>query len=168
MPFSTTPAYDRLLTADRDYHAVFLVVGGFFTALLILLCAFAWRRFRRTRRRVDLSFAAASLALILFLAVALWANVTSVVDPRRTLAGTPCSPLGEAWLRTGRPQLTPALQRAIDDRVSWQAPKAVICAVLLVAFVTLTAYLWRSILRRRATVALTTATTLSAAVSVLL
>jgi len=92
-----------------------------------------------------------SLALGLVMAVVFWANVTSVADPRRTLAGTTFSPLGEAWLRAGSAQISPPLQQAIDDRLAWQLPKAVICSVLLVAFVTLTVLLWRRLLRQSAT-----------------
>jgi hypothetical protein len=92
-----------------------------------------------------------SLTLDLFMAVALWANVTSVADPRQTLSGTPFSPVGEAWLKTGRAQISPLLQHAIDERLAWQRPKAVICGVLLVAVITLTVFLWRTLIRRSTT-----------------
>jgi uncharacterized membrane protein YidH (DUF202 family) len=134
---------------------VFLVVGGLFTLLLLFLNAFTWLRWRRAPRRTSerrtyASFAGVSVALVLFMAVALWANVTSVVDPGRTLSGTPFSPVGDAWLRSGRAQLSPLLQQQIDDRLAWQRPKAVICAVLLVAFVTAAVLLWRTLIRRSA------------------
>jgi hypothetical protein len=83
--------------------------------------------------------------------VALWANVTSVVNPRQTLSGTTFSPVGEAWLRSGSAQVSPLLQHAIDERLAWQRPKAVACAVLLVGFVVLTMSLWRALLRRSGT-----------------
>src|ERR1051326_169222 len=51
MQFSTNPAYDRLLTADRNFHVVFLVVGGLFTLLLLLFSVFSWVRFKRAGRR---------------------------------------------------------------------------------------------------------------------
>ncbi|MEU8819676.1 hypothetical protein [Actinoplanes sp. NPDC048796] len=155
MSFETSPAYDRVLADDRNYHIVFLVVGGLFTVLLLLFCVFSWVRFRRARRhtferRAYLGFGVTSLVLSLVMAVAVWANVTSVVDPRRTLSGTAFSPVGRRWLEAGRAELSPALQRAIDERLAWQRPKAVICAVLLVGLVTLTVLLWRSLLRRSA------------------
>jgi hypothetical protein len=104
---------------------------------------------RRTfERRTFLSFGSVSLVLGLLMGVAFWANVTSVVDPGRTLAGTAFSREGETWLRAGRAEISPLLQRAIDERLAWQRPKAVICAVLLVALVTATAFLWRTLLRR--------------------
>jgi hypothetical protein len=156
MQFSTSPAYDRLLTADRNFHAVFLVVGGLFMLLLLLFSVWSLVRFRRARRRTferrtHFSFGTVSLALGLVLAVIFWANVTSVADPRRTLSGTTFSPVGEAWLRSGSARLSPALHHAIDERLAWQRPKAVISAVLLVAFVTLTVFLWRTLIRRSTT-----------------
>ncbi|MEV4345031.1 hypothetical protein AB0J83_11190 [Actinoplanes sp. NPDC049596] len=153
MSFETTPAYDRVLADDRNYHIVFLVAGGLFTVLLLSFAVFAWRRFRRAprrtfERRTYLGFGLASLILGLFMLVACWANITSVVNPRQTLAGTTFSPVGQQWLDAGRAEVSPLLQEAIDDRLAWQRPKAVICAILLVALLALTVALWRSLLRR--------------------
>jgi hypothetical protein len=156
MQFSTSPAYDRLLTADRNFHVVFLVVGGFFTLLLLLFSVFSWVRFKRARRRgferrSYFAFGAVSLTVGLLMAVVFWANVTSVVNPRQTLSGTTFSPVGQAWLQYGSAQISPLLQHAIDERLAWQRPKAVICSVLLVAFVTLTVFLWRTLIRQSTT-----------------
>jgi hypothetical protein len=153
MPFSTSPAYDRLLTADRNYHVAFLVVGGLFTLLLLLFSAFSWVRFRQARRhtferRSYFSFGAVSLALGLVMTVVSWGNVTSVVNPRQTLSGTTLSQTGETWLRSGSAQISPLLQHAINERLAWQRPKAVICSVLLVAFVALTVFVWRTLIRQ--------------------
>jgi hypothetical protein len=116
---------------------------------------FSWVRFRRAGRRTFarrsfFSSGAASLAVGLLMAVVCYANVTSVVDPRQTLAGTTFSRVGEAWLRSGSAHLSPVLQHAIEERLAWQRPKAIICSVLLVAFVALTAFLWRRLLRQSA------------------
>ena len=156
MDFATSPAYDQLLIADRNFHIVELVVGGLFTVVLLLFSAYSWKRFlgarRRTfERRTCLSFGATSLILGLFLAVVFWGNVTSVVNPRETLAGSTFSPVGEAWLRSGSTRLSPLLQHAIDERLAWQRPEAVIVSVLLVAFVALTVFLWRTLIRRSTT-----------------
>jgi hypothetical protein len=153
MPFSTSPAYDRLLTADRNFHVVFLVVGGLFTLLLLLFSVFSWMRFKRARRRTFerrsyLSFGAVSLAIGLVMAVVSWGNVTSVVNPRQTLSGTTLSRIGETWLQSGSGRISPLLQQAIDERLAWQRPKAIICSVLLVAFVTLTVFAWRVLIRQ--------------------
>jgi uncharacterized membrane protein YidH (DUF202 family) len=156
MQFSTSPAYDRLLIADRNFHIVFLVVGGLFMLLLLLFSVYSWVRFKRARRhtferRSYFSFGAASLAVGLFLAVVTWANVTSVVNPRQTLSGTALSPVGETWLKSGRAQISPLLQHAIDARLAWQRPKAIIVSVLLVAFVLLTVFFWRKLIRQSVT-----------------
>ena len=156
MPFPANAAYDRVLADDRNYHIVFLVVGGLFTLLLLLFTVFSWRRFKQAHRhtferRTYLASGTAGVTLVLFLAVALWANVTSVVNPRKTLSGTTFSPVGEAWVRSGSAQISPGLQQAIDDRLAWQRPKAVICIVLLVALVLTTMFIWRTLIRRSAT-----------------
>jgi hypothetical protein len=153
MQFLTSPAYDQLLIADRNFHVVFLVVGGLFTLLLLLFSVFSWARFKRARRRTFerrsyFSFGAVSLALGLIMAAVFWGNVTSVVNPRQTLSGTTFSRAGETWLQSGSAQISPLLQRAIDERLAWQRPKAVICSILLVAFVTLTVFLWRTLIRQ--------------------
>ncbi len=153
MQFLTSPAYDQLLTADRNFHVVFLVVGGLFTLLLLLFSVFSWVRFKRARRRTFerrsyFSFGAVSLALGLIMATVFWGNVTSVVNPRQTLSGTTFSRVGETWLQSGSAQISPLLQHAIDERLAWQRPKAVICSILLVAFVTLTVFLWRTLIRQ--------------------
>ncbi|WP_030435608.1 hypothetical protein [Actinoplanes subtropicus] len=156
MHFLTSPADDRLLDADRSFHVAFLVVGGLCTLLLLVLSGFCWVRFRRAGRRTFARrsyfwFGTASLILGLLMVVVCYANVTSVVNPGQTLAGTSFSPLGETWLRAGSAQISPALQHAIDERLAWQRPKAIICGVLLVAVVTLSVLLWRTLIRRSAT-----------------
>jgi uncharacterized membrane protein YidH (DUF202 family) len=153
MTFSTSPAFDQLLTADRNFHISFLIVGCPFTLLLLLFSAYSWVRFKRARhrpfeRRSYFTFGAASLAIGLVMAVVSWGNVTSVVNPRQTLAGTTFSPVGQMWLRSGRAQVSPLLQQAIDERLAWQRPKAIICSVLLVAFVTLAVFVWRTLIRQ--------------------
>ena len=105
-------------------------------------------RFKQARRRTFerrsyFSFGTVSLILGLAMTVVYWANVTSVVNPRQTLSGTTFSRIGQTWLRSGRAQISPLLQHAIDERLAWQRPKAIICSILLVAFVTLTVFLWR-------------------------
>ncbi|HEY2279166.1 MAG TPA: hypothetical protein VGI00_12475 [Streptosporangiaceae bacterium] len=153
MHFSTSPAYGPLLTADRNFHLAFLFVGGPFIFFLMLFSVFSWLRFRRARRRTFerrsyLFFGAVSLVLGLVLAVVFWGNVTSVVNPRQTLSGTAFSRVGQTWLQSGRAQISPLLQHAIDERLAWQRPKAIICSILLVAFVALTVYLWRTLIRQ--------------------
>jgi uncharacterized membrane protein YidH (DUF202 family) len=148
-----SPAYGSLLTADRNFHVVFLVIGGLFTVLLLLFSGFSWVRFRRARRRTFerrsyFSFGVASLTVALALAVVFAGNLTSVVNPGQTLSGTAFARTGQTWLRSGQAQVSPLLQQAINDRLAWQRPKAVICGILLVAFVALTVFLWRKLIRQ--------------------
>src|SRR5207248_947743 len=66
----------------------------------------------------------------------------------QTLSGTTFSRVGQEWLRSRSARISPALRHAIDDSLAWQRPKAVICSVLLVAFVALTVFVWRTLIRR--------------------
>jgi len=84
-----------------------------------------------------------------------------VIDPRTGFAGalgllgapkhgTSTAALQDAfagWLRSGGDAVPPEVAAAIDGRLAWQRPKAVICSVLLVAAVTATALAWRAIAR---------------------
>ena len=47
-----------------------------------------------------------------------------------------------------RAQISPLLHHAIDERLAWQRPKAIICSILLVAFVTLAVFVWRTLIRQ--------------------
>ena len=110
-------------------------------------------RFKRARlrtfeRRSYFVFGAVSLAIGLVMAVVSWGNVTSVVNPRQTLSGTTLAPIGQTWLQSGRAQISPLLHHAIDERLAWQRPKAIICSILLVAFVTLAVFVWRTLIRQ--------------------
>jgi len=40
------------------------------------------------------------------------------------------------------------IQKKIDRRLEWQRPKAVICTVLLVVFASLSAYIWRALIKQ--------------------
>ena len=65
--------------------------------------------------------------------------------------GTSAAELQQAfatWLLAGDGPMPALIQQRIDDRLAWQAPKAVVCAVLLVAVVVLSLVIWRSLIRR--------------------
>ncbi len=52
------------------------------------------------------------------------------------------------WLTSGADEVPPRVADAIDDRLSWQRPKAIVCSVLLAGRVVLSAATWRSLVRR--------------------
>ena len=165
---ASNPAFDTLLHDYSDYHAVLVVLGGFLTAGLLLLSVFSWRRLRRVprtrtfERRTYRAFALASGTVFLGLALVMAANVSTVLDPRQGFAhvipapGAPAPGTERArlhrsaasWIESGRSEVPPLLQRKVDDRLSWQRPKAIISGVLAFALALFSVRLWRRLLGR--------------------
>lgn len=168
----SNPAFDALLDDYAEYHAVLEVFGGLVTFGLVLLSLFSWRRFKRaprtaTRRSTSerstfRAFAVSSAAVSLCLAVIVMANLGNALDPRHGLStaipalGTPLPGTEQqqvqqatnAWLRSGRTEVPPLLQDKIDERLSWQRPKAIISSLLMIVFVLLCARLWSRLIAR--------------------
>jgi hypothetical protein len=149
------PAYDRILRDYVNFHVVWLFVGGLITLVVLLLCLFAWRRFRRVpewsfEKRTYLVFGIVSLVFGLFLLVAFAANLSVVLNPGPGLVdaiGPAGTGLSKAWLQSGSAHVPPLIQHRVDQRLAWQRPKAIICGVLLIVFAALSVRLWRPLLR---------------------
>ena len=164
------PAFEALVDDYASYHLVLAVVGGAFAVVLAAFAWVAWKRFRRARdvgsRRwtfpavTYLVASAAAAAVVLLLAVVVAANVTTALDPRPAFAGaiglvgapaagSPRAELHDAfdrWLRSGDAAVPPAVQSAVDRRIAWQRPKAIVSGVLLLVVVVLAAGIWRPLL----------------------
>ncbi len=167
----SNPALTALLRDYTSYHVVLVVVGGLFLVALAWFSASMWRRWRHSResasgatsfeRRTYLSFSLLSAVVTLLLALVVAANVSTALDPRQGFAGaigllgtpkpgTSVSELQAAfttWLASGDGDVPARVSEAIDDRLSWQRPKAIVSTVLLVGAVVLSAATWRSLVR---------------------
>ena len=168
----SNPALNALISDYSTYHLVLVMVGGLFLVALIILSVFLWRRFSRaprtdTRRwtfekRVYFVFGLLSVLVGLAMTVIVAANVSTAVHPREGFAGSismlgtpqPGTPSADvqgsvyAWLESGSTDTPADLQAQIDERLSWQRPKAIVCGVLLVVFVFLSFLIWRALIRR--------------------
>lgn len=168
----SNPALNALISDYARYHLVLVLVGGMFLVALILLSALLWRRFRRAPRtvarrwtfekRVYFVFGLLSVLVGLAMTLIVAANVSTAVHPREGFAGSisllgapqPGTPSADvqasvyAWLESGSPDMPAALQAQVDERLSWQRPKAIVCSVLLVVFVLLSVLIWRGLIRR--------------------
>lgn len=154
------PAFNALLSGYARFHLVLAIVGGLFLMVLGSFSVFCWRRFRRSlpsfERRTYLWFGVVGTAVSLFLAVVVAANIDNAVHPRPGFSdsfGLIASPPAlqrsfTTWLRSGRPERPAPVTQAIDDRLAWQLPKAVICTVLLVLLVWWSVAVWRTLIRR--------------------
>jgi hypothetical protein len=167
----SNPALNVLLADYTKYHVVLVVVGGLFLLGLILLSVFFWTRFRSAPRtdvrrwtfekKTYFSFGILSVVVAMFLALVVAANVSTVMNPRQGFSGsismlrtgppgTPTDDLHQAvdaWLQSGSADTPSVVQDQIDERLAWQRPKAIICSVLLVVFVILSALIWRALIR---------------------
>ena len=159
----TNPALRALLSDYTTYHRVLVIVGGLFLVAVTVLTVVCWGRFRRSRpssgrrwtfeRTTYLLFGVLGATVALFLALVVAANVSNVLDPRHGFAGalgllgSPKPGIVGCGAAAGvrgvaavgsRCRSARGWTAAIEDRLAWQRPKAIICSVLLVGFVVLT------------------------------
>ena len=132
---ASNPVLDQLLDDYVRYHLVVVLLGG---AFVLGLLAAAWRA-RRWWRLTWLVLSACTAVLVI-------ANLSNVLHPRRGFAGvvdglgTPVAgsrlaelrPALADWLRRGTTARPAVVRAAIDHRLGWQRPKAVISALALV------------------------------------
>jgi hypothetical protein len=52
------------------------------------------------------------------------------------------------WLQSGSADTPSIVHGRIDERLAWQRPKAIVCSILLVVFVILSALTWRTLIRK--------------------
>jgi len=168
----SNPALKVLVSDYTRYHLVLVIVGGLFLVATAVLTVIFWRRFRRAPRtdtrkwtfekKTYFWFGALGVLVGVLLAVIVAANVSTVLSPRQGFsgsigllgsakAGSPAEALQasfDGWLQSGSSDVPAQVQASIDDRLSWQRPKAIICSVLLILVAVLSAGVWRSLIRR--------------------
>lgn len=164
---TSNPALNKLLDDYTRSKLVLVVVGGLFLLGFVGLTVFSWRRFRTAsttdrkwtfEKRTYLSFAALGALVSALAAVVIAANISNAIDPRTGFTGSlgmiPNAPPGSqtgrlhqaftAWLQTSNTNTPTLVRHAIDDRLAWQQPKAIICTVLLGTFVWLSVRIWHT------------------------
>ncbi|MGB8703166.1 MAG: hypothetical protein WCD18_27420 [Thermosynechococcaceae cyanobacterium] len=170
----SNPAYNTLLHDYIKYHGVFVIEGGIFALLLIVLSMYFWRRFERTRKaeacnwtfekKAYFCFGLVSTIFALLMLLIVAVNLGTVLNPQEGFAqviqdlGIPQAGTQKAahyqaintWVQSGNAHMPPVLQNEVRDRLSWQRPKAIVCSILLVVFAIFTARLWRKLINSRA------------------
>lgn len=168
----SNPALNTLLSDYTNYHLVLVVPGAGMVLVLLALNGFFLYRFRRTPRyeshawtfekKTFFSFWVVCTLASLMMALIVAANVSNVLDARHGLSllaeslSTPSAGSNRAtllqafdtWLRSEDTDIPPTVQRALNNRLSWQQPKAIVCSLLLVCFTLLNTWIWRSLLKR--------------------
>jgi hypothetical protein len=169
---TSNPALNRLLDDYAKEHRVTAIVSSLFLLVCVVLSVFCWGRWRRAPQAARRSWTwekKATLAFGLFttligavLAVVIVANVSNAQQPREGLAGSfPMISAPQAgsttdelhqafgtWLRSGRTEMPQPVRVAIDERLAWQRPKAIICGVLFVLSFAFTVRSWATRIRR--------------------
>lgn len=164
-------ALTQLLDDYRRYHLVLVIVGSLFLIAALVLSVYSWRRFAKAPRSsrwrwtferwTYFGFGVLGLIVAAFLALVVAANISNVVNPRAGFTGalgllgspSPGSNFGQVqqaysqWLQSGAGSVPPAVQAAVDDRLSWQQPKAIYCTMLLIVFVGLALLVWSRLIR---------------------
>jgi hypothetical protein len=174
---TSNPALNRLLDDYRSYHIVVVGIGVVFLLIAVLSVIVFWKLFRRSHqgkgrswtvaRKTYVSFGLFSVVVAVGLSLTVAANLSTVARPHQgftgTLAmlGTP--PLGThrgdlhraftAWLQSGTDRMPTDVRRAIDDRLAWQLPKALICSALLALVIGLSIRIWRRRINRSSSAA---------------
>lgn len=161
-------ALGALIDDYSRYHAVLAGLGSGFTIALIGIAAWRRRRLEALRpdgpstfaRRTYLACTSIALLIAAFLGLVSVANVSNVAQPRDGLKGSVAllqsAPKDQtlvafhaataAWLRSGGAAVPATVQARVDERLSWQRPKAVVCVVLLALFVLLAHRVWRRLI----------------------
>lgn len=167
-----SPVLDRLLADYARFHLVLALVGGAFVVGAGALAVLGWRGYSRARRSgaprrsfPALAHLAAALVGVVvggLLGLVVVANVSTVLDPRPGFAGAvrgigaPAPGTARAehdrafteWLASGSDAVPAPVAHLVDDRLSWQRPKAIVAGALLVLVLLAAAGAWRRALRR--------------------
>lgn len=171
----SNPAFNELLSDYRNYHVVLLVFGGLIELLVVAFCIFAWIRAKRAGRtetgkrtfekRTYVTFALFTTVIGLAFAVVLAANVTTVVNPwpgfnalvtslGNPQPGTQTAKVFTAtndWINSGSVHVPAAIHAAVEHRLSWQRPRAIISTILMVVFALSSVGIWRRLIERSRT-----------------
>lgn len=167
----SNPAYNTLLRDYTRYHAVLFIEGGIFTLMLLVLSVYFWRQFIKTQKaeignwtfekKTYFCFGLASTLISLFMFLIVAANLSNVLNPQEGFAqsildlGTPQAGTQKAglyqavntWAQSGSVQMPSILQNEVNNRLSWQQPKAIICSILLVVFAVFTMRIWQKLIK---------------------
>jgi hypothetical protein len=157
-------------TLIDDYtrgHVVVVAVGGLFLLGFMLLSVLLWRQYRRTQRpagskwSVDrkMYFASwlVSSVVGLFMALIVFANVTTVLNPvpgfvSASAHPTPNSKVVDAavidWIALGKGPVPTIVEQKVDERLAWQRPKAIISGLIFMLLAGLSVKLRKALLRR--------------------
>jgi hypothetical protein len=168
----SNPAFNALLSDYKSYHVVLLAFGGLVELLVVSFCVFAWIQAKRAPRaetgtrtfeqRTYFAFALFTTVISLAFALGLAANVATVLNPwpgfdslitslPNPRPGTQTAKLFDAtndWINSGSVHMPAVVHAAVQHRLSWQRPRAIVSTILMVAFLLISVEIWRRLIGR--------------------
>ena len=163
----TNPAVLHLIDDYAKYHWVLVILGTISVVIFFTTLGWLWRKFwvgpdlignlRNVRGRAYfflmtfIGFIATSMSLIVY------ANLQNALHPKQGFRlamhglgipdlGTKTARMHESfyqWIESGDKTLPTYLTEVVENRLSWQLPKAVISTLLLIAAVYGTYKVWK-------------------------
>jgi hypothetical protein len=171
---SKNPAFNYLLNDYAKYHYVMVILGGLSCIALAILSISQFNRLRisgsftshlkTTRGIASLFLSSLSGILAISLGLILIGNLGNALNPRAGFKnsldmlgnpspGTQAAQLQQSyvnWIQSEKSTVPNYVTQVINERISWQLPKALICSLLLVVFVYLSKLVWKQLLRENA------------------
>lgn len=164
-------AYGLLIDDYRTYHLVFVVGGTIFAAAALAIAVFGLSQLRLLgqasydpltafERRTFTVVTVVGIIGFLAWALLVWGNLGNTLNPRLGFESAINSISGPAvrrsdlhgavidWLYSDNEPIPQLLERAIQDRQSWQRPKAVWSTALLIVLSIGASALWTGLIRR--------------------
>ena len=168
---SKNPAFNYLLIDYAKYHYVMVILGGLSCIALAILSISQFNRLRisgwfishlkTTRGKASLYLSSLSGVLAISLGLILIGNLGNALNPRAgfknslDMLGNPSPGTKTAylqqtyveWIQSEKSTLPDYVSQVINERISWQLPKALICLLLLAIFIYLSILAWNPLLK---------------------
>jgi hypothetical protein len=167
------PAYTILLEDYWNFHFVSVILVALSLCAMGAITGLVWARLLRKQhnqhdsllgfeRRAYILFSVTGSIVTLIMLVFFIANLGTVIAPQygflQTVPETSATIIEERpagfnkaikdWVESGSPQMPAILQQAVDERLSWQKPKAAICITLFIILAVGTTLLWQRLIQR--------------------
>lgn len=163
----TNPAVLHMINDYAKYHLVLVILGGFSVFFFLVILRRLWKKFWVAPDLIGnignvggrayfflmtfVGFVTASMSLIVY------ANLQNALHPKQGFRlaihslGIPASGSKTAnihqsfyiWIQSGDKTLPAYLREVVQNRLSWQLPKAIISSLLLIVAIFMTHKVWK-------------------------
>ena len=160
----SNPALQFLLHDYSKYHWVLVILGSISLLALTFIVKKYWKIFRSIDESIGkiaaLFIASFSALNFSFMSLIVFGNFLNAIKPQRGFSeaiialenNASSSKSGRlfdtynAWVASGNSKIPPYLENIVDERLSWQLPKAIICSILFALLFIATKRLWNYVI----------------------